>query len=47
MNKYFFVQNIQSKNGYLIKCNILVLLFKYLNYNFLINFKYFINQNKT
>ena len=34
MNKYIVLQNIQSYNCYLIKCNILFLLFKYLNNNF-------------
>ena len=34
INKYFVFKNIQSYNLYLIKCNILVLLFKYLNNNF-------------
>ena len=34
MNKYIVLQNIQSYNSYLIKCNILFLLFKYLNNNF-------------
>ena len=33
MNSYFVFQNIQSYNYYLIKCNILVLLLKYLNDN--------------
>ena len=31
MNKYFVFQNIQSYNCYLIKCNIMVILFKYYN----------------
>ena len=31
MNKYFFFLNIQLYYCYLIKCNILVLIFKYLN----------------
>ena len=34
MNKYIVLKNIQSYNCYLIKCNILFLLFKYLNNNF-------------
>ena len=34
MNKYFVFQNIQSYNLYLIKYNIMVLLFKYLNNNY-------------
>ena len=34
LNKYFDYKNIQSYNCYLIKCNILVLIFKYLNNNF-------------
>ena len=34
MNKYFDLKNIQSYNCYLIKCNNLFLLFKYLNINF-------------
>ena len=34
MNKYFVYKNTQSYNYYLIKCNILFLLFKYLNNNF-------------
>ena len=33
-NTYFFLQNIQYSNYYSIKCNILVLLVKYLNNNF-------------
>ena len=35
MNKYFVFKNIQSYTCYLIKYNILILLFKYLNNNFL------------
>ena len=42
MNDYLVFQNIQSYNCYLIKFNILVLLF-YLNNNYLNNCKYFIN----
>ena len=34
MNKCIVLQNIQSYNCYLIKCNIMFLLFKYLNNNF-------------
>ena len=34
MNKYFVFKNIQSYTCYLIKSNILFLLFKYLNNNF-------------
>ena len=34
MNKYFVFKYIQFYNCYLIKCNILFLLFKYLNNNF-------------
>ena len=34
MNNYIVLQNIQSYNIYLIKCNILFLLFNYLNNNF-------------
>ena len=34
MNKYFVFQNIQSYNCNLIKCNNLILLFKYLNNTF-------------
>ena len=37
MNNYIVLQNIQSYNCYLIKCNILFLLFKYLNNNFFLN----------
>ena len=33
-HKYLVFQNIKSYNLYLIKCNILVLLFKYLNNTF-------------
>ena len=35
MNKYFVLINIQSYNYYSIKCNIMFLLFKYLNNNFI------------
>ena len=34
MNKYFLLKNIYSHNCYLIRCNILFLIFKYLNNNF-------------
>ena len=34
MNKYFVLKNIQSYKCYMIKCNIMFLLFKYLNNNF-------------
>ena len=43
-NNYYVFKKMQSYNCYLIKCNILVLLFKYLNNNFFLNYcKYFIN----
>ena len=35
MNKYFVLKNMKSYNCYLIKYNILFLLFKYLNNNFI------------
>ena len=35
INSYFVFNNIQSYNCFLIKYNILFLLFKYLNNNFL------------
>ena len=34
INKYFVLKNIQFYNYYLIKYNILFLLFKYLNNNY-------------
>ena len=34
MNKYFVLKNIQSLNCYLIKCNIMDNLLKYLNNKF-------------
>ena len=37
MNTYFVLKNIISYNCYLIKCNILFLLFKYLKNNFFLN----------
>ena len=37
MKNNFVFQNIQTYNCYLITCNILVLLFKYLNNNFVNN----------
>ena len=44
MNTYYIFQNIQFYNCYLIKYNILVLLFKYLNNKIFLNhFKYIIN----
>ena len=42
INKYFVLINIKAYNYYLIKCNILFLIFKYLNNN-LNHCKYFIN----
>ena len=37
MNNYFVLKYIQSYNYYLIECNILFLLFKYLKNNFFLN----------